>query len=124
VRRILDDGGDDPIGATSFAGPQHTKAAGQSGLERLREALSGLDLIIGIVLAAMLLPLLLFPFFILYWLIEEGSYRAAGAVGLVVLAFYVLVGRDVRRGEFSPYTVVAVFATAIVVLGAAARFLL
>jgi hypothetical protein len=90
----------------------------------LREALSGLDLIIGIVLAAMLLPLLLFPFLILHWLIAEGSYRAASAVGIVVLAFYVLVGRDIRRGEFSPHTVVAVFATAIVVLVASAHFLL
>jgi len=124
MRLNLRDDQDNAIGSTSSGGPHQLEEDGQGALDRLRDVLSGLDVVIGVLLAAMLLPLLLFPFFVLYLLVEERSYAAAVGVAVVVLACYVLVGRDVRRGEFSPYTVPAVVATAIIVMAAAAYVVL
>jgi hypothetical protein len=91
-------------------------------LETVRAFSGSLDLIIGILLAAMLLPLLLGPIVVAYQFAQAGQYVEAGAIALLVTTWYVVGGRAVIRGEFGPATVFTVLGLGAIILFVAVRF--
>jgi hypothetical protein len=91
-------------------------------LEAVRAFFGSLDLIIGILLAAMLLPLLLGPIVVAYQFVQAGQYVEAGAITLLATTWYVVGGRAVMRGEFGPGTVFSVLGLGAIILFIAIRF--
>ncbi len=75
---------------------------GVTWVARLRSGLGALDIVVGVLLAAMLLPLLIGPFVVGYQFAKAGDYISAGLVGSVFGACVILTVRAVRRGEFGP----------------------
>jgi hypothetical protein len=75
---------------------------GDSWLARLRSAFAKLDVLMGVLLAAMLLPLIIGPLVLVYQFVKDGAYAEAALVGGVFAACVTLVARAVRRGEFGP----------------------
>jgi hypothetical protein len=73
-----------------------------SWLERLRSGLGDLNILIVVLLAAMLLPLIVGPFVLVYEFASAGAYARPGLIGTVFGACALLVLRAVRRGEFGP----------------------
>ncbi len=61
-----------------------------------------MDIVVGVLLAAMLLPLLIGPFVVGYQFAKAGDYASAGLVGSVFAVCVILTVRAVRRGEFGP----------------------
>ena len=70
-------------------------------LARLRSTLGGLYIIAAVLLAAMLLPLIIGPFVIVYEFAKAGAYGSAGVVASTFGGCVFLVLRAVRRGELS-----------------------
>jgi hypothetical protein len=68
-------------------------------LARLRSGLGGMYLVAAVVLAAMLLPLIIGPFVVVYEFARAGAYGSAGLVASTFGASVFLVLRAVRRGE-------------------------
>jgi hypothetical protein len=91
-------------------------------LETVRALFGSLDLIIGILLAAMLLPLVLGPIVVAYQFLQAGQYVEAGAIALLATTWYVVGGRAVVRGEFGPATVFSVLGLGAIILFVAIRF--
>ena len=91
-------------------------------LENVRAFFGSLDLIIGVLLAAMLLPLILWPLVASYQFAQGGQYVEAGAVALLAGTLYVVGGRAVMRGEFGPATVFSVLGLGALILFIAIRF--
>ncbi len=85
-------------------------------LTAVREMLGHLDLLIGILLALMLLPLVLGPIVGVYQLLRAGLYAGAAALAALTAACYLVAGRAVMRGEFGPGTVFTVLAGAGIIL--------
>ena len=83
--------------------------------------LGKLDLVIGILLALMLLPLVLGPIVGVYQLLQAGLYAGAAALAALTAACYLVAGRAVKRGEFGPGTVFTVLAGAAIILFAVNR---
>jgi hypothetical protein len=71
-------------------------------LARVRSGAGVLDIVVGVLLAAMLLPLLIGPFVVGYQFAQAGDYISAGLVGSVFAVCVILTIRAVRRGEFGP----------------------
>ena len=84
-------------------------------LTSVRERLGQLDLVIGILLAFMLLPLVLGPIVAVYQLLQAGLYAGAAALAALTAACYLIAGRAVMRGEFGPGTVFTILAGAAIV---------
>lgn len=91
-------------------------------LATVRALFGSLDLVIGILLAAMLLPLVLGPIVMAYQFVEAGQYLQAGANVLLAAGCYAVGGRAVRRGEFGPGAVFSVLALGGITLFIAIRF--
>jgi len=91
-------------------------------LETVRALFGSLDLIIGILLAAMLLPLVLGPIVVAYQFAQAGQYVEAGAIALLAATWYVVGGRAVMRGAFGPATVFSVLGLGAIILFVAIRF--
>ena len=100
--------------------PDRTES-GRSLLDTLRDFWSSLDTLIGILLAALLLPLLLGPLVAVYQFIQAGDYGTAAAIGVLATACYVVAGRAVARGEFGPGTAATVLGIAAVMAFVAFR---
>ena len=81
-------------------------------LARLRAGASILDLVVGVLLAGMLLPLVIGPFILVLDFAASGQYAAAGLIGVTFGCCVVLAIRAVRRGEFGP----AVFGAALILV--------
>jgi hypothetical protein len=90
----------------------------ESWLTRLRSAFAKLDVLMGVLLAAMLLPLIIGPFVLVYQFARDGAYGEAGLVGGVFAACVALVARAVRRGDFGP----SIFGAALLLLVLLALF--
>lgn len=90
-------------------------------LTAVRDLIGQLDLVIGILLALMLLPLVLGPIFGVYQLLRAGLYAGAAALTALTAACYLVAGRAVKRGEFGPGTVFTVLAGATIGLFAVSR---
>jgi hypothetical protein len=88
---------------------------------RFWSVLGGLDLLIGVLLGAMLLPLIIGPFVLVYQFIKAGAYAYAILIGGVFASCVALALRGVRRGEFGPGTFAAVLALLALMLLVAAR---
>ena len=88
---------------------------------RFWSVLGGLDLLILIILGAMLLPLIVGPFVVIYQFIRAGAYSQAILVGGVFASCVALAVRSVRRGEFGPGTLAAVLALLAFMLFVATR---
>ena len=101
-------------------GSPHDRQSG--ALETARAFFGSLDLIIGILLAAMLLPLLVGPIVVAYQFAQAGQYVEATAVALLAATWYVVGGRAVMRGEFGPSTVFSVLGLGAIILFIAVRF--
>jgi hypothetical protein len=91
-------------------------------LGALRALFGRLDVAIGVLLAAMLLPLVLGPIVAAYQFLQAGQYLEAAAIALLATACYVVGGRAVLRGEFGPGTVFTVLTLGAVILYVAIRF--
>ena len=91
-------------------------------LATVRAFFGSLDLVIGILLAAMLLPLVLGPIVMAYQFVQAGQYLEAGAIALLAAACYAVGARAVMRGEFGPGTVFSVLALGGIILFIAIRF--
>jgi hypothetical protein len=91
-------------------------------LEAARAFFGGLDVVIGVLLAVMLLPLILGPIVVAYQFIQAGQYVEAGAIAALAIACYGVTGRAVRRGEFGPATVFTVLAIGAIIFYVAIRF--
>jgi hypothetical protein len=83
--------------------------------------LGKLDLVIGILLAVMLLPLVLGPIVAVYQFIQAGQYVGVAAIGALTTACCLVAARAVRRGEFGPGTAFTVLAGAAIILFAILR---
>jgi hypothetical protein len=81
-------------------------------LARLRAGLSILDVVVGVLLAVMLLPLVIGPFILVLDFAAAGQYAAAGLIGATFTCCTALAIRAVRRGEFGP----AVFGAALILV--------
>ncbi len=92
-----------------------------SWLARLRVAIGRLDVLIGMLLAVLLLPLIIGPFVVAYEFARSGAYIDAVVVASVFAAAITAAVRAVRRQEFSPGTIICVLAFAAVVLFMATR---
>jgi hypothetical protein len=92
------------------------------GLAAVRAFFGGLDVIIGVLLAALLLPLILGPFFVVYQFMQAGQYVEAAAILLLATACYAIGGRAVLRGQFGPATVFTVLGIGAAILYVAIRF--
>jgi hypothetical protein len=101
------------------AGSQSPRRA--SRLARLRSGLGGLDILVGVLLGVMLLPLIAGPFVLVYEFAKAGAYTHAGVVGSVFAACVGLVVRAVRRGEFGPGVFGAAVALVMLMLFMATR---
>jgi len=88
---------------------------------RLRSALGGLDLLMGVLLGAMLLPLIIGPFVLVYEFVKAGAYMDAALVGSLFAACVALAVRGVRRGEFGPGILAAVLALLAIMVFTATR---
>jgi hypothetical protein len=71
-------------------------------VERLRSGLGVVDVLVGVLLAAMLLPLVIGPFVLAYQFAKAGQLGPAGLIGTVFAGCVILTVRAVRRGEFGP----------------------
>ena len=91
-------------------------------LATVRAFFGSLDLVIGILLAAMLLPLVFGPIVVAYQFAQAGQYVEASAVALLAATWYVVGGRAVMRGEFGPSTVFSVLGLGATILFIAVRF--
>ena len=91
-------------------------------LDTVRAFFGSLDLIIGVLLAAMLLPLIIGPLVAAYQFAQAGQYVEAGAIALLAATWYVVGGRAVMRGEFGPATVFSVLGLGALILYIAIRF--
>jgi polyferredoxin len=85
-------------------------------LTALRDVLGKLDLVIGILLALMLLPLVLGPIVGVYQFLQAGLHGAAAGLAALTAACYFVAGRAVKRGEFSPGTVFTVLIGAAIIV--------
>jgi hypothetical protein len=90
-------------------------------LAAAREMLGQLDVVIGILLAVMLLPLVLGPIIAVYQFVQAGQYAGAAALAALTAACYLVAGRAVVRGEFGPGTAFTVLAGAAIILFAFLR---
>ena len=81
-------------------------------LARVRAGVSVLDVVVGVLLAVMLLPLVVGPFVLVYVFADAGQYSAAGLIGFTFTCCAALAIRAVRRGEFGP----AVFGAALLLV--------
>ena len=79
-------------------------------LTGLRSVLGGLDLTMGVLLGAMLLPLVVGPFVVVYQFVQARAYVDALLVGGLFTGVIAVGVRAVRRGEFGPATLAAVLA--------------
>jgi hypothetical protein len=75
-----------------------------SWLARLRSSISGLDLLVGLLLALILIPLIVGPFIVVLQFLIKGAYLEALLVGGLFTACVRLALRAVRRGEWGPGT--------------------
>jgi len=83
----------------------------------MRSVLGGLNVLILMILAAMLLPLIIGPFVVVYEFARAGEYTVAATIGSAFGVCVALVLRAVRRGELGVGTfVVALMFAAFVVL--------
>ena len=82
----------------------------------MRDLIGQLDLVIGILLALMLLPLVLGPIVGVYQLLQAGLYAGAAGLAALTAACYFVAGRAVKRGEFGPGTVFTVLAGAAIIV--------
>jgi hypothetical protein len=103
----------DDLGPTDDQPPRFLTAA--------RAMLGQLDVVIGILLAVMLLPLVLGPIFAVYQFMQAGQYAGAAALAALTAACYLVAGRAVRHGEFGPGTALIVLAGATIILFAVLR---
>ena len=92
----------------------HERGSGSDGespwLRRLRSAIGDMDLIVGVLLGAMLLPLIIGPLVLLYMLVTDGAYTEAVLIGSLFAGCVTLAIRAVRRGEWGPSILAAVLA--------------
>jgi hypothetical protein len=94
-----------------------TRGARHTGfLAGVRALLGGLDVVIGVLLAAMLLPLVLGPIVAAYQFLRAGQYVEGAAIALLSAACYAVGARAVARGEFGPGTVFTVLGLGAVIL--------
>ena len=77
-------------------------APDQSWHEWLRKGAGLLDGVILVLLGAMLLPLIVGPFVLMYSLAIDGAYAGAAFIGFLFGLLALVVIRAVRRGEFGP----------------------
>jgi len=77
--------------------------------------------LMGVLLGAMLLPLIIGPFVLAYEFVKAGAYVHAASIGGVFAACVALALRGVRRGEFGPGTLAAVLAMLALMLFMATR---
>jgi len=91
-------------------------------LGAVRALWSGLDVVIGTLLAVLLLPLVLGPLVAVYQFLQVGQYGEAACLAVLAAACYVVAGRAVQRGEFGTGTVAAVLAIGALILFVAVRF--
>jgi hypothetical protein len=89
------------------AGSTH---GGTSWSKRFSVVLGDIDLLILVLLGAMLLPLIIGPFIVVYEFMKAEAYTAAGLVGAVFAGCAALAIRAVRRGELGPGTLAAALA--------------
>ena len=90
-------------------------------LTAAREMLGRLELVIGILLVVLLLPLVLGPIVGIYQFLKAGEYAWAAGLAALTAACYLVAGRAVKRGEFGPGTVFTVLAGAVILLIAFSR---
>ena len=109
-------------GDEAFVTDDSTRDRPIGALENLRAFFGSLDLVIGVLLAAMLLPLILGPLVASYQFARAGQYVEAGAIALLAATVYVVGGRAVTRGEFGPATVFSVLGLGTLILFIAIRF--
>lgn len=105
-----------------MAEKDNTRERPAGTLAALRSFFGSLDLVIGILLAAMLLPLVLGPIVVAYQFAQAGQYVEAGAIAMLAAACYTVGARAVVRGEFGPGTVFTVLGLGGLILFVAVRF--
>jgi hypothetical protein len=101
---------------------QHRDGRQAGTLAAVRAFFGGLDVVIGVLLAVMLLPMVLGPIVAAYQFIQAGQYVEAGAIALLAAACYTVGARAVLRGEFGPATVFTVLGLGAIILFVAIRF--
>jgi len=99
---------------------ERDRAAGLLG--SLRALFGRLDLLIGVLLAAFLLPLILGPIVAIYQFARAGQYLDAIAIMALTIVCYSVSVRAVRRGEFGPGTVFTVLVTGAIIFYVAIHF--
>jgi len=85
--------------------PQQGQASSPSAFWAV---LGRVDVVIGVLLGVLLLPLIIGPFVLVYEFIKAGALGYAALVGTVFACCVVLAIRAVRRGEFGPGTLALV----------------
>ena len=99
---------------------ERDRAAGFLGA--IRAFFGSLDLLIGVLLAVLLLPLILGPLVVIYQFAQAGQYLEAAAIMALTAVCYAVSARAVRAGEFGPSTVFTVLGIGAIIFYVAIHF--